>query len=409
MHRSISVSVTSLCASLLVSGISLAAPTPTPADSRFTEGAFEQALPLYQTTVKNNPKDAHGLTQLGEIALYANRLPDARRNFEAALRVDPVNKFVQRELAEIDARSGAHGTYRVEGGEHASTIPFVVTDPLPIVKVRINGQRDANFLIDTGAPGVVLDPAVAKALHLDVKSAGQGTFAGGEHTGVSQSSIESIKLGTLTIHIVPVMVMPMEGAPAPAGMHLDGIIGTSLFYHFLTTLDYAHGKLILAPRSDSARFEQAAKRDGDSIVPLWYVPDHFLFARAQVKGAAPALFNIDTGAPGLGVQVSKDLMQKSHIALDNSHKSHMHGPGGDVSTINFTTSVTVGAIHQDKLPGMLTPGGDQYGIFPFAVGGTVSHEFFRKRAVSFDFEAMRMVVSTPKASARVVTASHDYR
>ncbi|HEV2606460.1 MAG TPA: hypothetical protein VGT79_00615, partial [Xanthomonadaceae bacterium] len=229
----------------------------------------------------------------------------------------------------------------------------------------------------------------------DVKSAGQGTFAGGEHAGVSKSSIDSITLGTVTIHSVPVMVMPMEGAPAPAGMHLDGIIGTSLFYHFLTTLDYAHGRLILAPRSDSAHFEQTAKQHGDSIVPLWYVPDHFLFAQAQVKGAAPALFNIDTGAPGLGVQVSKDLMQKSHIALDNSHKSQMQGPGGDVATINFTTSITVGAIHEDKLPAMLTPDGDQYGIFPFAVGGTVSHEFFRKRAVSFDFAAMQMVISKP--------------
>ena len=393
MHCSISVSATSLCVAILAAGTALAAPTPTSADKRFAEGAFEQALPLYQAAVKSNPKDAHALTQLGELALYANRLPDARRNFEAALRVDPTNRLAKGELAEIQARSGANGSYRIEGGEQSATIPFVVTDPLPIIKVRINGERDANFLIDTGAPGVMLDPALAKALHLDVKSAGQGTFAGGEHAGVSKSSIESITLGTISIHNVPVAVMPMEGAPAPTGMHLDGIIGTSLFYHFLATLDYSHGRLILEPRSDSARFERAAKLHGDSIVPMWYVPDHFLFARAQVKGAAPALFNIDTGAPGLGVQVSKDLMQRSHIALDNSHKSQMSGPGGDVATINFTTSVTVGAIHEDKLPAMLTPSGDQYGIFPFAVGGTVSHEFFRKRAVSFDFEAMQMVIT----------------
>ena len=393
MHRFISVSATSLCVGILAAGTALAAPTPTPADARFAEGAFEQALPLYQAAVKSNAKDVHALNLLGELALYANRLPDAMRNFEAALRIDPTDKFAKGELAEIEARNGANGSYRIEGGERAATIPFLVTDPLPIVKVRINGQRDANFLIDTGAPGVVLDPEVAKALHLDVKSAGQGTFAGGEHAGVSKSSIDSIALGPVTIHNVPVMVLPMEGAPAPAGMHLDGIIGTSLFYHFLATLDYARGRLILEPRSHSARFEQAAKQHGDSVVPMWYVPDHFLFARAQVKGATSALFNVDTGAPGLGVQVSRDLMQKSHIALDHSHKSQMQGPGGDVATINFTTSITVGATHEDELPAMLTPTGDQYGIFPFAVGGTVSHEFFRKRAVSFDFEAMQMVIT----------------
>ncbi|MDE3071256.1 MAG: aspartyl protease family protein [Pseudomonadota bacterium] len=393
MRHSITVSAISLCIAMLGAGLALAAPAPATADARFAEGAFGQARPLYQAAVGNNPNDVHALNRLGEIALYANRLPEAKRHFEAALHVNPADKFAQAELAEIQARSGANGSYRIEGGGRASIIPFVAADPLPIIRVRINGRRDADFLIDTGAPGVVLDPAVARELHLDIESAGRGTFAGGKHAGVSKSTIDSITLGTVTIHSLPVMVMPMGGAPAPAGMHVDGIVGTSLLYHFLSTLDYAHGRLILAPRSDSARFVRAAKQHGDSIVPLWYVPDHFLFARAQVKGAAPALFNIDTGAPGLGVQVSRDLMQKSHIALDNSHKSRMRGPGGDVTTINFTTSVTVGTTHEDEVPGMLTPGGDQYGIFPFAVGGTVSDAFFRKRAVSFDFKAMLMVIA----------------
>ena len=73
----------------------------------------------------------------------------------------------------------------------------------------------------------------------------------------------------------------------------------------------------------------------------------------------------------------------------------MSGPGGDVTTIAFTTSITVGATHENKLPGMLMPDGDQYEIFPFAVGGTMSHDFFRKHSVSFDFEAMRMVIANP--------------
>ena len=85
-------------------------------------------------------------------------------------------------------------------------------------------------------------------------------------------------------------------------------------------------------------------------------------------------------------------MKKAHITLENSHKGQMQGPGGAVVAINFTTSLTVGATPQGKVPAMLTPDGDQYGIFPFEVGGTVSHEFFRESAVTFDFAAMKMVI-----------------
>jgi hypothetical protein len=42
-------------------------------------------------------------------------------------------------------------------------------------------------------------------------------------------------------------------------------------------------------------------------------------------------------------------------------------------------------------PGTYFPDGDQYGIFPFAVAGTISHEFLKQGAVTFDFAAMKLI------------------
>jgi len=42
-------------------------------------------------------------------------------------------------------------------------------------------------------------------------------------------------------------------------------------------------------------------------------------------------------------------------------------------------------------PGTYFPDGDQYGIFPFAVAGTISHEFLKHGAVTFDFAAMKLI------------------
>jgi len=213
-----------------------------------------------------------------------------------------------------------------------------------------------------------------------------------------QATIDTISFNEVVVHHVPVNVLPTEGAPAPAGIHLDGIIGTNLFYHFLTTLDYVHGRLILAPRSSSAQFEASAKSHGDSIVPMWYVPDHFLFARAEVNGAS-ALFNIDTGGDDVGVQVSKSMLAKGQVHLDKSHPGHMAGPGGDIVTIPFKATVAIGKTAMNDVPGIYMPDGDQYGIFPFTVGGTISHKFFRTRIVTLDFAAMRLVIENPDHAA----------
>ena len=40
----------------------------------------------------------------------------------------------------------------------------MITDPLPILKVRVNEKADAYFLLDTGAPTASLDPAFASEL-----------------------------------------------------------------------------------------------------------------------------------------------------------------------------------------------------------------------------------------------------
>lgn len=365
-----------------------------PADTRFSDGNFDQAFPLYLGMHQHDPKDVHALIRLGEIDVFTNRLDDATHFFQAALALDSSNKKARNGLRDINDRTDATNTFQIDRDARATTVPFVVTDPLPVIKVRINGQRDAYFLIDTGAPGVVLDADTAKSLHLNVASAGQGVFAGGQRATVMKSTIDTIGLGGVVVKSVPVSVMPMAGAPAPPGIHLDGIIGTSLFYHFLTTLDYVHGRLVLAPRSNSAKFQRTAKKHGDSIVPLWYVPDHFLFAKAKVN-EVEGLFNVDTGGDDVGVQVSRSMLEKSGIQLDESHKSHMAGPGGDVEVVPFKASVTAGTTTVKNVPGVYMPGGDQYGIFPFAVSGTISHKFFRAQVVTFDFVAMQMVIAKP--------------
>ena len=367
--------------------------TPSPADQAFQAGDFDKAATAYKSEHAKDPNNVRVLLRMGDVALFANRLNEAERDYRNALAIDPSNKWAKRSLSDIQQREGSGTQFVITHRDDTAIVPFITTDPLPIVRVRLSKDREANFLIDTGAPAIVLDPSVAKALGLKVVQAGMGIFAGGLRAPIRTATLNSITCGTITVSHIPVSVMPLQGAPAPAGIHVDGILGTSFFYHFLTTLDYNHGRLILAPRAASDAFEEAASKRGDTSVPLWYVPDHFLFAQARVNDGSIGLFNIDTGGEGMGLQATKHTVVDSHIALDIAHKSQFNGGGGSITTIPFHATVTVGHTSVKDLPGKYFPDGDQFGIFPFTVSGTISHEYFRHLAVTFDFVAMRMVLS----------------
>ena len=76
--------------------------------------------------------------------------------------------------------------YRYEGPERVR-VPFVQTDPLPLVEVRINGRGPYLFLIDTGGGDLVVDPVLADSLGSQRFGEMEGTFGGGRRKPVMMS------------------------------------------------------------------------------------------------------------------------------------------------------------------------------------------------------------------------------
>jgi hypothetical protein len=62
------------------------------------------------------------------------------------------------------------------------------------------------------------------------------------------------------------------------------------------------------------------------------------------------------------------------------------------------TSVQVGDAVQRDVPGLYTPEGSLFGIFPFATQGIISHEFLKHYAYTVDFDAMKLVLQPPAAA-----------
>jgi Aspartyl protease/Tetratricopeptide repeat len=357
----------------------------------FKAGDFRGARACYETILKHSPDNEGANLGAGTLALYANDLDSAARYLKRAQGRGLDDARVARLLVQVQARRPAPGQYQVEMGTDPTRVPFMATDPLPILKVRVNGARDAYFSLDTGAGPVVLNSQFASELGIKAQDAFIGTFAGGKHAPVQLATLDSITLGGATITNLPVNVS-RNRSKLGKGIQIDGVIGTALLGRFLATIDYVHGALVLRPRSDSAAFEAHAARSGATRVPLWLVGDHFLFARGRLGDAPEGLFSVDTGCAGCGVTATDAALKAAHITPDAAHAFRGQGGGGAVMALPFTADVTLGSVTEHALRGFYTPHGSPYGIFPFEVQGAISHGFFRPYALTLDFDAMLLVM-----------------
>lgn len=362
-------------------------------DALFAAGDFAGAETAYEAAVRASPKDAAALAGLARIRLLQRREDEAAKLAGEALAIDPMNPAAQATVRQAGMRKAAFApdVFRISGLDKEAAIPFAVTDPLPVVQVTFPGGRQSFFLIDTGAPDIVLDEDFAKEMGLEITAGGTGIFAGGRQAAVQRTRVPELQLGPVTIKDVPAAVLHTRRLQLYPGHTLDGIIGTGLLMHFLSTLDYCGGRLVLRQASGSAAFEREAAKGGANIVPMWLAADHFIYARGRLEQGHEGLFMIDTGMAGGGLGATKATLDDAGVAIDPSRQGVGVGGGGPVPVIPFRAGATLGALTVGDVQGMYSPDGDQFSRLPYRVSGTISHGFFRKTRLTFDFQAMKLV------------------
>ena len=140
-----------------------------------------------------DPGMASDLYARGRAALLQSRHGEAQELLEAALAAEPEHPQARRDLAwayyrdndfasASDAfdRSGASAAmvsklrsfgdeppYQLAGAQTA-TLPFLITDPLPVVRVDVEG-REVCVLLDTGGAELILDAEFAREIGIRKK------------------------------------------------------------------------------------------------------------------------------------------------------------------------------------------------------------------------------------------------
>jgi hypothetical protein len=408
-----------------------AEPRPSPmasADRLFEAGEFAEAAEQYARIVDEHPDDYPAMLGLGRVALLSNRLVDAESWLKKASALRPGDTDPKVMLAEVYYRRddfekaaaalsgidvGANSLivsqyptlnvaklqsfkgqvpYELRGDGQSTRVKFLRTDPLPLVSVRVNGGREVTFFIDTGGSEVALDTAFAQELDVPQFGAVQGTFSGGQHAEVHQGRIDSLTLGDWTVRNLPVAILPLRQLSQGLGAkQIDGVIGTTLFYHFLATLDFQNGELVLR-RKDATSLAQLIASAGNSVaVPFWIAGDHFMVGWGRVEALAPSLLFVDTGLDGAGVKLADSVIKQAGIRLEEDKASTGAGGDGTLRIVPYVVHrLWFGEVQESNVPGLYDGPFPWQTSFGFALAGMVGHDFFKPYAITFDFENMRI-------------------
>jgi predicted aspartyl protease len=438
-------------------------PKPTPeeiaqADHLFQSGSFGEAQRAYADIAAQDPKDFHAASQLGHIALLSNKLDDAEPWLRKALDLKHGDADAKIMLAETlyrkndffhaaralqglgpdDAKLKNYLTlneaklesfrdedpYKFERDAGESTrLPFIKSDPLPVVNVRVNGGRDVAFFIDTGGSELLLDSEFSRELNVKPMSSVEGTFSGGQHAQVESGRVDSLTLGSWTLRNIPVGMMPLRSLSSGFGVkQINGCIGTNVLYQFLSTIDYRTGELILRKKNAAnlKRFDAAGgpsgapgvgRRSGGRntqpknppganntavtngiVVPMWMAGDHFMVAWGRVNTQPISLFFVDSGLAGAGVKLAESAIQQAGIHLDESKATEGQGGGGMLKIIPYTVAqFTVGEIMEQNVPGLYDGPFPWENEFGFHLAGMFGSDFLKHYAVTFDFTNMRII------------------
>jgi Flp pilus assembly protein TadD/predicted aspartyl protease len=371
----------------------------------FYENRLSLAVPLLRRAASLEPDEPDYVFNLGQAAARSERYKEAADAYERFLMIAPKTDADRRAriagLIDFLRYLGRQGSLYVASGAHRTSVGFDAFDNRPILKVRLNGQKDAfRFVLDTGSGMSVISDITAKRLGLRPVAKGglARAVGGGGRFEIIYGHISSIEIGEVKVENVPVYIRRFYDTNVP----VDGYLGLSAVSKFLTSLDYGTRRMTLVRQNQSDVLEAwTTIRQGETAqalapvlpndttieVPLRTTSSGFLSGEVSLEGFdKPHNFIIDTAA-SITVVSEKLSQEEQLLDLLQPSKMRVFGAAGITENVSLVQlpKVGMGLTKLEKINAAvldLEPVNETAG---FKQSGIIGGNFLRHFRIYFDF------------------------
>jgi tetratricopeptide (TPR) repeat protein len=367
----------------------------------FYENRLDLALKGLRRAVSLDSREPDYIFNLGQAAARNERYKEAADSYEKFLAIAPKTDADRRArirgLIDFLRYLGKQGSLYVLEGDSKMTMPFESIDGRPILKVRVNNNREQlRFVLDTGSGMSVISEETAKKLGLHAVARGGMARAvgGGGKFEIVYGFLNSLDVGGVRVESVPVYIRHFFDNKTP----IDGYLGLSVISKFIASVDYGENIFMLRRPSEAnskdlwgvpiSRNGVQPLAPGVLEIPLRTTSSGFLSGEVHLEGVdRPLNFIIDTGA---SVSVVSERLAKEE-ELNNylePTRLRIYGAAGiadDVKSL-LLPKVMLGTFTRERISAAvldLEPVNETSG---FTQNGILGGNYLRHFRVSFDFQ-----------------------
>lgn len=376
------------------------------ADLEYLFGNYSAQEQILQRVLEMNPDDAQLKVQMQIKLLFGyyhsnqfSKSHDLLKGMEGHIQLpiwDMMKSFEDAPPFKIDWHS-----------KSAEVIPFLITDPLPLISVEMQGKQ-IYALIDTGGDSFYLDTEFADELGIESVASAMGTFAGGKQAEVGFTKIDTLKLGDLIIENVPISILPIQRFSrgfAEGKYTIGGILGTNMLKQFLASMDYPNDQLVLRQRNESgkAQLQSEIKGKDHTEIPFFLHQTHHMVAKGSLNDKGDLIFFVDSGlASDAAFCAPIQTFEYAGIPIPETKipdpEDSIGGGGEGLFPIGSfeIESLGLGSLIQVDVKGAfgaMQP--DSYWNKGFIQDGLISHQFLREYSWTLDFDEMKYIFVTP--------------
>jgi len=371
----------------------------------FYENRTDSAIKGLRRAAGLAPYEADYVFELGQAAARTERYKEAADSYERFLAIAPKTDADRRArirgLIEFLRYLGQqHSLYDLAGGNR-TTIPFESNDGLPILTVKVNGEKNPlHFVLDTGSGMSVVSEATAK--RLGMRPIARGGLAravgGGGRFEIVYGFLSSLEVGEVRVENVPVYIRHFYDEKT----QVDGYLGLSVISKFITSIDYGQHTFTLARtrssesgdpwnivyHSDQQPLDATRAKPFGVEIPLRTTSSGFMSGEVRIEGVDKVWnFIIDTGA-SISVVSEELAVAEGMSGYEQKERTRVYGAAGVTENVKtlLLPYVTLGTLTKERISAAvldLDPVNETSG---FRQSGILGSNFLQHFRVSFDFQ-----------------------
>ncbi len=354
----------------------------------YLKGQYSKAIDFFKKAISTKTNSRQLYWEIAQCHLRINNYAEAVRIFE--------EHKISNPLVSLTQKVAGKPVFQIFGKKDTAILPILQLDPLPVIKIRVNGKEVFAFL-DTGGPGFSTNIEFAKKESYKIISSQKGNYSFRKNAPVENLQIDSLSIGEFIIRNIPGYAL-QDIRPQIGKFTCEVCIGTGIFNQFLSTIDYPNQRLILTKRNIQKAKNEHLRLLGETLekIPFFMVLDHYLIAKGSLNEWKNLTFFVDSGLAALGQPAQNDPVMQAAFMMpyDAIKEFDMIEPSKEIVFPYYYKIglLGLGSLIQHNLYGFLRSKEEQrFSFGGVMIDGLISHAFLKNYAWTIDFDNYEFV------------------